>query len=306
MQRALTFLLLLGLARSLSFQAAQDSTIYDRRRLYSSGKVLNLRSLQKMRVTVTLTRDTADTFTTEKQAALLAAFKAKNIYKLHQDQDGGEFPPRSDVIERKITAISTLNGNEVVRCSRPRGKYPCLLWNSQAKESGLKIYFELSASRPVMHFILSAIENGEMAVWLRDQLISVDGLNEYVSFSIPAVSDTAYPNVKMKPLPIKGTQGIDFGSWEMEDWAIVIGMICLGFAAFARIKSRSRESLYELAARRERRWEERRHADTQTTRRKDVEMSALAHAFTLREHQDLEMEGSEIRRRCSDGGDLVI
>jgi hypothetical protein len=186
MQRALTFLLLLGLARSLSFQAAQDSTIYDRRRLYSSGKVLNLRSLQKMRVTVTLTRDTADTFTTEKQAALLAAFKAKNIYKLHQDQDGGEFPPRSDVIERKITAISTLNGNEVVRCSRPRGKYPCLLWNSQAKESGLKIYFELSASRPVMHFILSAIENGEMAVWLRDQLISVDGLNEYVSFSIPA------------------------------------------------------------------------------------------------------------------------
>jgi hypothetical protein len=49
-----------------------------------------------------------------------------------------------------------------------------------------------------------------------------------------------------------------------------------------------------------------RHADTQTTRRKDVEMSALAHAFTLREHQDLEMEGSEIRRRCSDGGDLVI
>ena len=180
MLRAVTLLVLSCLARSTSLPFNEGSNIPEIRRL------LNLRSLQRIRVTITLTRDTAESFTTAKQEKLLNAFKATEIYKLHETEGGSAFPERSDVLDRKITAISTLEGDEMVRCRRPRGKYPCVLWNSGMHKSGLKVYFELSASRAVMGFVLSAIENGEMAVWLRDKLMEVDELNEYVTFSIPA------------------------------------------------------------------------------------------------------------------------
>ena len=74
---------------------------------------------------------------------------------------------------------------------------------------------------------------------------------------LSAVSDTSYPNVRVEGNVQDGAEQIWFHDWETEDQAIFLGVLVCCMIALARMKSKARDSLYELAARRERRWEER-------------------------------------------------
>ena len=182
--KALVLLLLSSFARSVSLRTpVVSSVVDDRRRLEEAGSRANP---QLMRVSITLTRDTPTTFTLDKQKALLGVFAESSVYNLREGRSKlGKSSSRG--FRRQITAISTLDGAEMVRCVTATMAYPCPLWDSgEEHNSGLKIFFELEAPKPLMHAVLSAIENGQLAVILRDKLIGVDGLNEYVTFAIPA------------------------------------------------------------------------------------------------------------------------